>query len=61
MVKLTGLHFERGPKNLSRVYRYLTLSLASLAASVILASSSLQRLMDFDLPAFSTPTTALQR
>jgi hypothetical protein len=37
---LTGLHFTSVPKNLSRVYKYLTLSLASLAASVILASCS---------------------
>ena len=34
----TGEHLIKGPKNLSRVYRYFTLSLASLAASVILLS-----------------------
>jgi hypothetical protein len=32
---LTGVHLTSGPKNLSSVYKYLTLSLASLAASVI--------------------------
>ena len=31
----TGEHFTKGPKNLSRVYKYLTLSFASLAASVM--------------------------
>lgn len=31
----TGEHLIKGPKNLSSVYRYFTLSLASLAASVI--------------------------
>lgn len=31
----TGEHLIKGPKNLSKVYKYFTLSFASLAASVI--------------------------
>lgn len=35
---LTGEALASGPKNLSNVYKYLTLSLASFAAIVILPS-----------------------
>lgn len=37
-VLLTGEAMASGPKNLSKVYKYLTLSLASLAAIVTLPS-----------------------